>query len=93
MTKLNRGQLRRLIFEEINEGYGIDTGLKQREVGNSSFEAAQKDAKANGKAYFIKSNNEVIVFDSDGNADARKDITAKDAYDANDGTVHYKGSL
>ena len=91
--KLNRKQLRRLIAKSINEGYGLDTAIKKREVGNSSFEAAQKDAKANGKAYFVKDSNEVIEFDSDGNANLRKDITGKDAYDANDGTVHYKGSL
>ena len=45
MKKLNRRQIRRLISEALfREGYGIDTGAKKREVGNSSFKKAQEDA-------------------------------------------------
>ncbi len=87
--KLNRTQLRKIIIEAL----GIDTASKKREIGSSSFEAAQKDAKENGKAYFVRDGNEVIEFDSDGNGNVRTDMTGKDAYDANDGTVHYKGKL
>ena len=89
--KITRRQLRKLIVE----GLGIDTALKTtaREKGNSSFEAAQNDAKKNGKAYFVNKKDEVIVFDEDGNASKKPDMTNKDAFDAKDGTVHYAGSL
>lgn len=91
--KLNRRQLRKLINEAVNEGFGIDTAVKKREVGGSTFKAAQEDAKENGKAYFINKRNEVIVFDEDGNAQPEPNMTNKDAYEANDGTVHYHGQL
>jgi len=87
--KLTRIQLRQLINEAIS------SGLKaaKREVGNSSFQKAQEDAKKNGKAYFVKNDNEVVSIDKEGNATVVADMTGKDAFDANDGTVHYKGSL
>ncbi len=87
--KVTRRQLNKIILE----GLGIDTGLKKREVGNSSFEKAQSDAKENGKAYFVNKNNDVIVFDEDGNATKAPDMTSKDAFESNDGTVHYIGTL
>jgi uncharacterized protein YheU (UPF0270 family) len=94
MRKLTRRQLRNLISEAIfREGYGIDTGSKKREIGNSSFEKAQEDAKKNGKSYFVNKKDEVIVFDEDGNASKKPDMSNKDAFDAADGTVHYVGSL
>jgi hypothetical protein len=87
--KLTRIQLRQLINEAIS------SGLKaaKREVGNSSFQKAQEDAKKSGKAYFVKNDSEVVAIDKEGNASVVADMTGKDAFDANDGTVHYKGSL
>ena len=90
--KLNRAQLRNFIKEIIVEGYGIDTATREREVGNSSFNAAQADAKKNGKAYFVQDDQEVVTFTGD-EANIDPNMTPKDAFDANDGTVHYTGNL
>ena len=87
--KITKRQLKKLIAE----GLGIDTGLKKRELGSSSFEKAQSDAKKNGKSYFINKRNDVIIFDKDGNATKKPDMTSNDAFEADDGTVHYIGAL
>jgi hypothetical protein len=90
--KLSRKQLRKLIIEVVNEGFGIDTAAKTRELGRSSYEAAQKDSEKNGKSYFVKDDLEVVTF-TNGDPNVDPNMTQKDAYDANDGTVHYKGSI
>ena len=49
--KITRRQLNKIIKESL-----FDTSIKKsedRQIGNSSFEKAQADAKANGKAYFV----------------------------------------
>jgi len=89
--KIKRNELRKIIAEVL-EGYGLDTASKKREVGGSSFEKAQSDSRKNGKAYFVKDDSEVITFE-DGEPNIDPNMTQKDAYEANDGTVHYKGNL
>lgn len=89
--KISKKELRKIIKEAL----GIDTAVKagQREIGNSSFQKAKEDAKKNGKSYFIEDDGEVIEFDKDGNANMKVDFNANDAFNSNDGSVHYKGSL
>lgn len=55
MTKLNRDQLRRLIFEAINEGYGtgIFSSEDKSDVFSAKPEQAKNHAKEYGKAYYI----------------------------------------
>lgn len=91
--KITRRQLNKIIKESL-----FDTSIKKsedREIGNSSFEKAQADAKTNGKAYFVNKHNEIIVFDEKGHADKPKpgDLTIKQALDNNDGKIHYVGDL
>ena len=66
---LSRRQLRRLLINEVRhlmEGFGIDTlgANRETEIGDSSFEDAQDDAMENGKAYFVRRDGKIIVFDS-----------------------------
>ena len=90
--KLSRKQLRKVILKTLNEGWGIDTASKVREKGRSSYAAAQQDSEENGKAYFVKDDLEVVTF-TNGEPNVDPNMTQKDAYDANDGTVHYKGNI
>ena len=97
--KITRRQLSRIIREEVHRvSEGListlfDTGPAERDVYKSDFDTAQQDAIKNGKAYFVQQRRgadgmEVIEFDENGNATVT-DLTAKDVFDANDGTVHY----
>ena len=98
--KITRRQLSRIIREEVHRvSEGListlfDTGPVEREVFKSDFDTAQQDAEENGKAYLQRRRRppqaglEVIEFDENGNATVT-DLTAKDVFDANDGTVHY----
>tara|TARA_Y100000593_G_scaffold61397_1_gene113721 strand:+ start:514 stop:789 length:276 start_codon:yes stop_codon:yes gene_type:complete len=90
--KISRNKLRNIINSIINERSIFDTGVREREIGGSSFEAAQDDAKENGKAYYVDRPGRVIEFDKDGHANVLN-ISEKEAFDKNDGTVHYKGDL
>jgi len=90
--RITRRKLRKILEKSLLEGYGIAAADREREVSKSSFEEAQADAKANGKAYFVQNDGEIVVFDSDGNADMF-DGTNKDALDNNDGNIHYIGQI
>ena len=94
--KITRRQLRKLITEVANEGFGIDTAMKTREVGNSSYGKARLDALDNGKAYYVDKNNDVNVFTRKDNREVEMTtpgITVNQALKADDGNIHYLGSL
>jgi len=90
--RLTRRQLNKIIKESL-----FDTSVlksRDREIGNSSFEKAQADAiKNKRKTYFVTKDKEVIVFDEKGNADEPYGLTSKQAFDNNDGKIHYVGAL
>ena len=92
--KITRKELRKLIESTIQEGM-FDTA--DREIGGSSMEGAKADARANGKAYFVQRDDEVLELTYDAKsgkvfADS-PGITSKEAFDRNDGVVHYAGNL
>jgi hypothetical protein len=90
--RLSRKNLKNIIESILLERNMFDTGAREREVGGSSFEAAQEDARENGRAYFVNDDNEVIEFDADGDANVTN-MSQKEAYENKDGTVHYEGNL
>jgi hypothetical protein len=89
--RLTRRQLNKIIKESLFDTSALKS--IDREIGNSSFEKAQADAKANRKAYFVTKDKEVIVFDEKGNADKPYGLTSKQALENNDGKIHYVGAL
>lgn len=89
--RLTRRQLNKIIKESLFDTSALKS--RDREIGNSSFEAAKADAKENGKAYFVTKDNEIIVFDKKGNADEPHGLTSKQALENNDGNIHYVGTL
>ena len=90
--RISKNKLKNMIRSVLVERSIFDTGVKDREVGGSSFEEAQADAKEHGRAYFVNDDSEVIEFDADGDANVTN-MTEKEAFDRKDGTVHYKGNL
>lgn len=100
--KITRRQLRQIIKEEISEGlisFG-DTGVFQREIENSSWEEAMKDAEKRGKSYFVQPTRdlegteviEMIKSKDTGKVVANvTNLTPKAAFERKDGVVHYRG--
>ena len=89
--KITRRQLNKIIKESLFDTSAMKS--KDREIGSSSFAKAQADAKANGKAYFVTKDNEIIVFNEEGDADEPGGLTIKQALENNDGNIHYVGAL
>lgn len=90
--KITRRQLNKIIKESLFDTSAMKS--KDREIGNSSFEKAQADAiKNKRKTYFVTKDNEIIVFNEEGDADEPGGLTIKQALENNDGNIHYVGAL